>query len=357
MKKKSIVWNPKLIERKAILSSKDESTLKKAIDQYNLEMVALLLTSLDGEPLKYFFTQEVVTKRGAHTNGWLKILALDIYRLTKNCATDGTNQYSTNQYNSEAFKKILIKLLTLFDIETLTRDFIERHEFSELVQNDIQEVISQYQTDISHDAEEATASSSDGSEPDSSGNSETAVKTDSLSSQEIKDPLVNRISLLSKNTESNRAKSEDNTENNTPIIQNEFLIWLYSLPEEVLESLLKLSSIQNLITHFKEIQNILTTKAVTDSFAELFNSSLEALHQSIWGDSSIAIQSTEVRINYDIPITPEFYPSLHETSDSDIFHPQMILPSLPEIFPCFGSSLMGLNDNMGDIGLLIPYPN
>lgn len=345
----------------------DSNSLRKAIRSCDLKKIALMLESNANE-LHNFFTQTDSNKDGKLVeHAWLKHLAVKIHLLTKNLSSDVTNEHGKNQYDSELFKKILHKLLTFIDRETLTKDFIERHNFTEIVKSDIEEVMKEFDTNITKETDSLSPNSSESSnehtqenlDADSNAHTRSSIDTKTqesevgrttLNEQEDQSYSPSKTYFTIKNQETSygdgEIKSIDDSEE-LSVITNEYIAWLYSLPEEIKGYLSKSSAIQEIIAHFEEEQNFFTVKSVVGLVMHLFASSLEDLHQVIWGNNDEYIQSSEIDLNRknSTSVKSEFYMP-PDFDIADIPDAKTILPLIPEEFSNLDPVFTGVNFNM-----------
>mmetsp|Transcript_18899 Transcript_18899/g.17146 ORF Transcript_18899/g.17146 Transcript_18899/m.17146 type:complete len:175 (+) Transcript_18899:148-672(+) len=137
-------------------------SLKQAIKSCDFEKIVLILES-NGYEICTFFTKtskSAFNKDGKSVeHAWLKHFAFKIHKDTVN-----SPGYSENQFKRDLFKKILLKLLTCINKEILTKDFIKRHNFTEIVKGDIEEVMNEYDIKISKETDSLSSHSFESSD-------------------------------------------------------------------------------------------------------------------------------------------------------------------------------------------------
>lgn len=366
-KAKALTWK-ETNDIKIIPNLKEETqdikSLKKAIREYNFTKINLLLSTLDNNLIEYFFTYSIQTTSQSGEYGWLKTMSIMVHRLTKNMTPDGSNEYSKNKYNSETFKLILQKLLTIMNKEILIKNFLERHSFSEQVREDFHAVIREYDEDFTsseeesldnNDFEEDLVSNSEAKESDNNEqntdyglkhheNASSNSKENSLNSIEFNENYNNNIEVYSlvkeyKNTKDN---TDDSIESLLTI--DGFIAWIYSLPENIQEYFLSTESTQELITSLKAMHNIINSQNIIEKFSQLFEVSLEKLHKSTWKHNDKTFLTHEIEF-----INQEKDISLIDTSvmfEGDMSGMMIVFPTIIQESINMGSIYNSMNHNM-----------
>lgn len=343
--------------------AQDLKSLKKAIREDDLKQIHSILELLDQTSLLHFFTDTVQTKHRLLKHAELKVLAISIYRLTKE-----TSLHGTSRYNSETFKLILQKLFTFIDKETLIKDFYERHSFSDQVKEDFNAVMREYDEAITS-SEESSLSDINESEEESANHPETRECTQNeeqdtdVEAEQYKDTSANDISKLleasefdehnNQNTESsslvkeNKKETSDNTDNSieSTLIMNDYLSWIYSLPEDIQQYFLNTAHVQELIASVKEVHNIINARNIADKFSQLFEISLEELHKNTWKYNNEISSANELEANnQDDDFS--FLPDVSMIFEGDMSNMLMILPIME-------SGLLGLKPHFNAMELIM----